>query len=54
MSPEFLPLEMSTNLNVSIDAAGDNDVLLRPERHALDRVIVGLEEVELKPKNLEH
>jgi hypothetical protein len=36
------------DLDVPVDAAGDDDVLFRTQSHALDRVVVGFEEVDLK------
>jgi hypothetical protein len=38
---------MTQYLNVSVNASGDDDVLLRAQGHAFDRVIVRFEEVNL-------
>jgi hypothetical protein len=41
---------MTAHLNVSIDTSGDDNILFRSKGHALNRVVVGLEEVELENK----
>jgi len=38
-------------LNISVNTSGDDDVLLRAQGHALDRVIMRFEEVNLRGKS---